>query len=72
MLLARALAVQSPVLLLDEPTTHLDPPHQVALVRQMARLAREENRTIVAVLHELSLALATDRVLPALLITPAD
>ena len=60
-LLARALAVQSPVLLLDEPTTHLDPPHQVALVRQMARLAREENRTIVAVLHELSLALAADR-----------
>jgi len=58
---ARALAVRSTVLLLDEPTTHLDPPHQIALVRQIATLAREERRTIVAVLHELSLALAADR-----------
>ena len=60
-LLARVLAVQSPVLLLDEPTTHLDPPHQIALVRRMASLARDEGRTVVSVLHELSLALAADR-----------
>jgi iron complex transport system ATP-binding protein len=58
-LLARALAVQAPVLLLDEPTTHLDPPHQVALVRQMARLGRTQ--VVVSVLHDLSLALAADR-----------
>lgn len=58
-LLARALAVQAPLLLLDEPTAHLDPPHQVALVRLMARLGRE--RGVVSVLHDLSLALAADR-----------
>jgi iron complex transport system ATP-binding protein len=57
--LARALAVQAPVLLLDEPTTHLDAPHQVALVRRMRELGR--HCTVVSVLHDLSLALAADR-----------
>jgi ABC-type cobalamin/Fe3+-siderophores transport system ATPase subunit len=38
-LLSRALVTESAVLLLDEPTTHLDPPHQVALVRLFRRLA---------------------------------
>ncbi len=57
-LLARALAVDAPILLLDEPTTHLDPPHQIALVRLFQRLARE--RTVVSVLHDLSLALQAD------------
>jgi iron complex transport system ATP-binding protein len=59
--LARALAVQAPVLLLDEPTTHLDPPHQVALVCQMARLGRTQ--AVISVLHDLSLALAADRLI---------
>ncbi len=59
-LLARALAVQAPVLLLDEPTTHLDPPHQVALVRLLRRLGRRQ--VVVSVLHDLSLALHADRV----------
>lgn len=63
-LLARALATQAPVLLLDEPTTHLDPPHQVALVRLLRQLcARQPQTTVVTVLHELPLALAADRVL---------
>ncbi|KPF46703.1 ABC transporter [beta proteobacterium AAP121] len=61
-LLARALAVQAPVLLLDEPTTHLDAPHQRALLRSMAARARE-GAAVVAVLHDLTLALAADRVL---------
>ena len=60
-LLARALAVQAPVLLLDEPTAHLDPPHQVALVRLCRALAREQ--VVVSVLHDLNLALQADRLL---------
>lgn len=60
-LLARALAVQAPVLLLDEPTAHLDPPHQVALVRLFRALGRE--RVVVSVLHDLNLALLADRLL---------
>ena len=59
-LLARALAVQAPLLLLDEPTTHLDPPHQVALVRLLQRQVRA-GTTVVSVLHDLSLALLADR-----------
>ena len=58
-LLARVLAVQADVLLLDEPTAHLDPEHQVALVRLMQQLGRE--RTVVSVLHDLNLALLADR-----------
>jgi iron complex transport system ATP-binding protein len=61
-LLARALAVQAPVLLLDEPTTHLDPPHQRALVRSLTARARA-GAAVAAVLHDLNLALAADRVL---------
>lgn len=59
-LLARALAVSATVLLLDEPTTHLDPPHQVAVVRLMQRLAAA-GTTVVSVLHDLPLALQADR-----------
>ena len=59
-LLARALAVLAPILLLDEPTTHLDPPHQVALVRLLQREA-QRGSTVVSVLHDLSLALMADR-----------
>jgi len=61
-LLARALAVAAPVLLLDEPTTHLDAPHQRALVRSLARRARA-GVAVAAVLHDLNLALAADRLL---------
>ena len=61
-LLARALAVQAPVLLLDEPTTHLDAPHQRALVRSLVQRARAGG-AVLAVLHDLNLALAADRLL---------
>lgn len=60
-MLARLLATEAPVLLLDEPTTHLDPPHQVALARLLRRLS--STHTVVSVLHDLPLALAADRVL---------
>ena len=61
-LLARALAAGAGVLLLDEPTTHLDAPHQRALLRSLARRARS-GAAVAVVLHDLTLALAADRVL---------
>lgn len=60
-LLARVLATQAPIVLLDEPTTHLDPPHQVALVRLLRKLAA--THTVVSVLHDLTLALQADYLL---------
>ena len=59
--LARALAVGASTLLLDEPTTHLDPPHQVALVRLLRRQVRA-GVAVVSVLHDLSFALLADRI----------
>jgi iron complex transport system ATP-binding protein len=59
--LARALAVQAPVLLLDEPLTHLDAPHQ-RLVAQVLHREVARGRAIVSVLHEIPLAMAADRV----------
>jgi len=54
------LAVGAPLLLLDEPTTHLDPQHQTALVRVLRReVAR--GTAVVSVMHDLSLALMADR-----------
>ena len=61
-LLARALAVQAEVLLLDEPTAHLDAPHQRALLTGLAARARQ-GAAVVTVLHDLTLALAASRVL---------
>jgi iron complex transport system ATP-binding protein len=61
--LARVLAVEASVLLLDEPTTHLDPPHQ----EDVGRLLREQTGgcgvTVVSAIHDLSLALMADRVI---------
>lgn len=64
-LLARVLATEAPLLLLDEPTTHLDAPHQVALARLFRRLARdtEQPRAVLSVLHDLPIALQADRLL---------
>lgn len=53
--IAMVLAQQTPILLLDEPTTFLDIAHQIELLELLARLNRE-GRTIVAVLHDLSQA----------------
>jgi iron complex transport system ATP-binding protein len=55
------LAVQAPVVLLDEPTTHLDAPHQRAVLRCITGLVRQQ-AAVAAVLHDLTLALAADRV----------
>jgi iron complex transport system ATP-binding protein len=56
--LAMALAQEADVLLLDEPTAHLDPAHQRATLEHVARLARERALTVIAVLHDLNLASA--------------
>lgn len=61
-LVARALAVGAPILLLDEPTTHLDPPFQVAIVR-LLRDQAHAGVTVVSVLHDLTLALLADRLI---------
>jgi cobalamin transport system ATP-binding protein len=54
--LARALAQQPLVLLLDEPTLHLDIGAQVDLMTRLRRLAEEHRYTVIVVTHELSLA----------------
>jgi iron complex transport system ATP-binding protein len=58
-LLARALAVQAQVLLMDEPLANLDPPHQADWLAVVRALVSKGN-TVVSVLHELSMALHAD------------
>jgi iron complex transport system ATP-binding protein len=53
---AMALAQETDVLLLDEPTTFLDVAHQIELLDLLVRLNREGGKTIVVVLHDLNLA----------------
>lgn len=52
--IAMALAQQTPLLLLDEPTTFLDIHHQIDVLDLCAELHEEEGRTLVAVLHDLN------------------
>jgi iron complex transport system ATP-binding protein len=55
-LLALAVAQAAPVLLLDEPTVHLDLRHQVGAMELLADLNERDGTAIVAVLHDLGLA----------------
>jgi len=55
-ILARALVQESPLLLLDEPTSHLDIGHQLDLLTRVRELSRERGVTVVAALHDLNLA----------------
>ncbi len=62
-LLGRALAQDTPVLLLDEPTTHLDLQHREGLVHLVRELALSRELAVLMVLHDLNLAsLYADRV----------
>ena len=58
-MIARALTQQTPVLLLDEPTAHLDLNNRVEIMNLLRRLARIEGKTILLATHELDLALQT-------------
>ena len=63
-LIAKALAQQTPIILLDEPTAHLDLPHRILVLRLLRQLAHEQGKTILISTHELDLALAlSDRIL---------
>ena len=67
-LIAKALAQQTPIILLDEPTAHLDLPHRILILRLLRKLAHEQGKTVLISTHELDLALAlSDRIL---LMTP--
>lgn len=62
-MIARALAQDTPVILLDEPTAHLDLPNRIEVVRLLKKLARGQRKSIVMSTHELDLALqAADRI----------
>jgi len=58
-LLARALSVRAPVLLMDEPLANLDPPHQADWLHIVRKLVAQ-GTTVVSVLHEISMALQAD------------
>ncbi|HVA90928.1 MAG TPA: ABC transporter ATP-binding protein, partial [Chloroflexota bacterium] len=55
-IIAKALAQEPRLLLMDEPTAHLDIAQQTEVMSLVARLARERNMAVVAVLHDLNLA----------------
>lgn len=55
-LLARALAQATPILLLDEPTAHLDLQYQVTLMKIIQQLAHEDHLAVLVALHDLNLA----------------
>jgi iron complex transport system ATP-binding protein len=55
-LLARALAQSTPILVLDEPTVHLDLQHQVSLMETVCRLSHTDNLAVLVALHDLNLA----------------
>jgi iron complex transport system ATP-binding protein len=54
-MLARALAANTPLLLADEPTASLDPAHQLAVMQLLADMARG-GKLVIAVIHDLALA----------------
>lgn len=55
-LLARALCQSTPILLLDEPTAHLDLQYQVSLLELVSELAHKDNLAVLVALHDLNLA----------------
>ena len=63
-LIAKAIAQQTPIILLDEPTAHLDLPNRIKILQLLRRLAHEQGKTILISTHELDLAIQlSDRIL---------
>jgi iron complex transport system ATP-binding protein len=60
-LLARLLAVNSDILLMDEPLANLDPPHQADFLKWQSNLLAQ-GKTLVTVLHEIHFALRADHI----------
>jgi iron complex transport system ATP-binding protein len=58
-MIARALAQETPVLLLDEPTAHLDLNNRIEIMNVLRKLAHKEGKAILVATHELDLALQT-------------
>lgn len=56
-MIARALAQNTPLIILDEPTTHLDLVHKVSLLKLLQKLCKENNKTILYSTHDLDLAI---------------
>ena len=56
-MIAKALAQQTPIILLDEPTAFLDFPSKVDVMQLLRKLAREKDKTILLSTHDLELAL---------------
>lgn len=68
--IARALAQDTPIIILDEPTTHLDLYHRAAVLKLLKQLTQEMNKTILFSTHEIDLAIQlSDRMM---VMTPTD
>jgi iron complex transport system ATP-binding protein len=59
--IARALAQDTPLLFLDEPSAHLDISYQVEIYRILKRLQEEKNKTILSAEHNINLAIPYSR-----------
>lgn len=56
-LIARAIAQETKVIILDEPNSNLDPRHQIEIMNILKNLVKENNITIISTLHDINLAL---------------
>ncbi len=62
-MIARALCQDTPILILDEPTAHLDLNNRIEMINMLSDLAKETNKSILMATHELDLALqSADRI----------
>lgn len=60
-IIAQALAQDSPVLILDEPTSHLDINFQIEFMNIFRQLNERENKTIIGIFHDINLAIQNSR-----------